>query len=663
MYQPNLFDSPELFAPKLAGPPQPFPELNKEHAAIDFETYDPVLRTHGPGWCFPRHTPEGRGHVVGVAVTTKTWSGYWGIGHCQNAHEPASVVKWLFAQLKKSNITWRVHHGLYDLGWANNLAEQFRIKLPARWWKNIKIQDTQILAPLINENKDSYRLDDLSKEYLGIGKDRLEFTDAARALRCKPDDVITRIRELPDYYTANYAAADGRRTYDLWDAMYPEVEKQNLHQILDLETRLVPALLDMRKLGVRVDLERAATLTEDLQKREEQMLYAIMKQYNRAVDVWSAASVAKLFDQCNLTYPRTPRTDAPSFTSDWLDAHPHPVAQQIAQIRKWNKARTTFLDGHVLSHAVMGRIHAVFSPLRGDKGGEKGAGDGGAVTGRFSSSSPNLQNLPSKDEEIAPMIRGLFLPEPGMQWAAIDYAAQEPRLAVHFAAMIGAPGVDRFVQAYHANPDMDFHAFGAELTGLPRKQAKCVTLGVMYTMGELKLCIDLRLPTVMVEQCRNGNTFMMECAGPEAKEVMRRYHEEMEFVSFLSRRAVHLAETRGWIRTLLGRIRHFIDKAGQGNGNAHQGRGRDRIKVKGAFPYKALNCLIQGSAADMMKKGIVDLYDHGHVANVTVHDELGISTENRETANGLKQIIVNAVQLLVPVTADIEMGPTWGAAE
>ncbi len=326
-----------------------------------------------------------------------------------------------------------------------------------------------------------------------------------------------------------------------------------------------------------------------------------------------------------------------------------------------------FTRAYVLEHAVDGKIHAQFDPLKAEREGESSTK--GAVSGRFSSSNPNLQNLPARDETILiplndcptqflefagktamQLIRGLFEPRHGQQWAAVDFSSQEPRLTVHFASLIKARGVEKFVQEYIKNPDLDFHRLGSELLFGPslakkmRKIAKNITLGIMYGMGGAKLCRSINLPTQWIVITKNGFERQLEVAGEEGQKILNSYDEVLPFVKILSKTCQERAESRHWIRTLLGRVIHF-----QSEQYPH-----------GSYVYKALNRLIQGSAADMLKQAMVDLYDTGEIPLVTVHDELGLSVDDGAHASRLKLVMTKSVKLQVPVTADIEIGPTWG---
>lgn len=625
MYQDSLFQVGGWVAP------QSYPKLHGT-VALDFETHDPLLETHGPGWCFPNG-----GHILGAAVSGveengKPWSGYWSFAHASGNLPKEHVMGWLGDELDNPNLTVLAHNAPYELGWLRHEGIRPRAKF----------LDTGVAAPLIDENRLSYQLDSLGKDWLGVGKDLSLFQECKRALglnpRCAVKEVKKRLRLLPAHLVGPYAEQDAVLTRRLWlEKCVPQMDKEELWDIFNLETRLQAVLVDMRARGVKVNVARAEQASAEMALQLKELKAQMRRIAGQDIEVWSAESVAKALDKLSIKYPKTP-AGAPSFRAGWLEEHEHPLPKLIVKTRQVDKAKNTFIDGAILGHAVKGRIHGVFSPLRSD--------EGGAVTGRFSSSNPNLQNLPSRDEIMAALIRGLFEPEDGQQWAAVDYSSQEPRLAVHFANIARVKGVEPFVKGYLENPDLDFHSYGAEITGLARKSAKNITLGIMYGMGGAKLCVQLGLPTKWIDVGRNGAKKMIEVAGDEGQAIIDRYNKYMPFVKALSELATRKAEQRGWIRTLLGRMRHFESKD----------------HPKGAYPYKALNCLIQGSAADMLKKAMCDLHDAGIVPLVTVHDELGLSVDGPAQAKKHKLIMIDAVKLSLPVTADIEIGATWGLA-
>lgn len=608
-------------------PPQELPRLHGT-ISIDLETKDPLFKTHGVGWF------SDQGFITGISVAGPDWEEYFPTRHYGGGNLPElAVMNWLREELQNPDLKIRAFNWLHDGGWLGRYGIQARGK----------IFDSLIAAPLIDENRFSNSLDACARTWLEARKDTRTIKEVGQLLKIK--DISSEMDQIPAPFIAPYAKQDARLHWDLGEALEKQIIAEDLGQIFDLETRLVPVLLAMRKRGVRVNVERAHEVRKLFDRKQKTALEEIHRISGHWIDVFNARQIGAMLDSLGIKYARTIKSDEPSITKDYLARLSHPVAKQISLGRKYALAIGTFIDGHVLGHEINGRIHGQFSPLRKDEN----EGGGGAVTGRFSSSNPNLQNLPSRDEknalkdEIGEAIRGLFEPEEGEQWAAIDYSSQEPRLSVHFAHICKIPGIEPFVQGYRENPKMDFHAKGADICGLPRKQAKNLTLGKMYGMGGAKCCHSLDLPTLWKEG-RDGRKF--EVAGPEGQAIMDRYDAYMPWVKILSDTCQNRAEMRGWIRTILKRLRHFSP-----------------IHPQGAFPYKSLNCLIQGSAADMIKKAMVDLWEQANAAPmVTVHDELGFSVPNRAVGEYYMEVMTSSTPLCIPVTADLEMGANWGAA-
>jgi len=437
-----------------------------------------------------------------------------------------------------------------------------------------------------------------------------------------------------------YAEQDAGLTLKLWDILKELLVKENVMKIYELETALIPLLLDMRWKGVRVDLEKAEKINKKLTNEENKLLEGIHKEYGIAPDLWAAASVATVFDRAGLSYPRTEKTNAPSFTSAWLEGHEHKLAKDIARARQLNKARTTFIDNMILDHNVNGRIHGELHPLRSDRGG--------TVTGRFSSSKPNLQQVPARHDEIGPLIRSIFIPEEGMHWGAFDYSQQEPRLTVHYAHKTQQEGSDDAVDAYR-NKDADFHQVVADMANISRKEAKIINLGLSYGMGKDKLIRQL------------------DISPQEAEILFDTFHSRVPFIKGLRDQCARLGSNRGFITTVLGRKCRFnlyeprfeYGETPLPHSDALHKYGQD---IKRSFTYKAMNRLIQGSAADMTKKAMVELYKEGILAHTQVHDELDISVDSKETCEKIIQIMADCVPLIVPNKVDAEIGNSWGTA-
>jgi DNA polymerase I-like protein with 3'-5' exonuclease and polymerase domains len=290
----------------------------------------------------------------------------------------------------------------------------------------------------------------------------------------------------------------------------------------------------MKFKGVRVDIERANKLKQQLLSQEQGILAEIKKLTGIEPQIWAARSISKVFDNLDLKYPVTEKSSAPSFTKNFLQEHSHPIVQMIAKAREINKAHTTFIDT-ILRFEYKGRIHADINPIRSDVGG--------TVTGRFSYSNPNLQQIPARNKELGPMIRSLFLPEEDHKWGCFDYSQQEPRMVVHYAATDPAIkdslSVKEIVDNYKKH-DLDFHDAVAKMANIERSSAKVINLGLFYGMGKAKLQAELGLSSK-----------------EEAEDLFDKYHTNVPFVKMLSQQLSKAALENGSIKTLLGRRCRF----------------------------------------------------------------------------------------------------------
>ena len=332
-------------------------------------------------------------------------------------------------------------------------------------------------------------------------------------------------------------------------------------------------------------------------------------------------------------------------TKNFLANHENPLAQKIVKAREINKARTTFIET-IYKHSHKGRIHAHIHQMRSD--------NGGTVTGRFSYSNPNLQQIPARNKNLGPRIRSLFIPEEGHKWGAFDFSQQEPRLVAHYARLTDQFKSEEIIEAYE-DPRTDFHQLVADMAGIPRKQAKTINLGLFYGMGKNKLSAELGITK------------------PEAEDLFNKYHTRVPFVKSLATAVTKRASDKGKIRTLKGRVCRFdlwepnefgihrplpynealSEWAGGENGVYYH-------RIRRAFTYKALNRLIQGSAADQTKQVMVDLYKEGIVPHIQIHDELDISIKNEKEVDKIIEIMQNSIKLEVPTLVDVEIGPSWG---
>ena len=605
--------------------PENFPDLSHHaYVAIDLETKDPNLKSRGSG------AVVGNGEIVGIAVAVDGWSGYYPIAHEGGGNlDKRKVLEWITKVCAADNVKL-FHNAMYDVCWLR----AYGIKI------NGHIVDTMVMASLIDENRFSYTLNSIAYEYLKEVKDEKALREAADSWGI---DAKSEMYKLPAMYVGTYAEKDAELTLQLFKVLSVEIKKQNLTEVFDLETQLFPCLIDMKFKGVRVNSEGAHELKKTLIAKEEALLLDIKKETGIDVQIMAARSVAKMFDKLGLTYEKTAKSGEPSFTKNYLSTHAHPLVQKIAKAREVNKAHSTFIDS-ILKYTHKGRIHADINPIRSDQGG--------TVTGRFSYSNPNLQQIPARNKDLGPLIRKLFIPEENHLWGCFDYSQQEPRLVVHYAAteepICWDPSVKKIVEKFKDN-SVDFHQTVADMAGITRSAAKTINLGLFYGMGKAKLQAELGLSTKQ-----------------EAEDLFNQYHDNVPFVKALMNKTSSHAQGAGSIGTLLGRRCRFNKWEPTTFGmhtpmsyeEAERTYGRGRIKR--AMTYKALNKLIQGSAADMTKKAMLDLYNEGIIPHIQIHDELDISVESPEHAKKIVEIMENAVTLKVPNKVDYESGNSWG---
>ena len=639
----------DLFDETVWFPPDHLPDLSGEKIiAVDVETKDPHLRDLGPGWV------RKDGNLIGISVAASDWSAYLPIAHEGGGNMAKDLVlRWLQDQLNHG-MDVVFHNAQYDLGWL--LSEGIEVKG--------RILDTMIAAPLLDENRFSYSLNALGSTYLGQRKAE---EDLRRAAAQHGVDAKAEMWKLPAERVALYAEKDATLTLSLWHVLHKKLMEENCGKILDMELSLLPMVFEMKRRGVRVDVDKAQQTKKLLQGKEDALLKQIHDETQIHIEPWNAKSLAGVFENLGLTYERTAKSDAPSFTKHFLKNHEHPIAKKILEIREYNKANTTFVDT-ILNHQYNGRIHCQFNQLRSD--------EGGTVSGRFSSSNPNLQQVPSRHPEIKSLIRGLFIPEEGCRWGSFDYSAQEPRWMMHYASLTPATRDNEKVVeivAQYQKDDLDFHQLVADIAGVGRNLAKTINLGIMYGMGIGKLAQTLG-----------------DIPFKEAKTLRNEYDEKVPFIRALASAVMEAASSRSEVRTMLGRKCRFpmrelkgysktmkkpisaekLEERWQDILNTPEESRDDNwqsmnpVKYQVAFVYKALNRLIQASAADQTKQAMSDCMGNGHWPMLTVHDELCFSIESDEQVTEIKGLMENcAPGLAIPSRVDVGLGENWGSAK
>jgi DNA polymerase I-like protein with 3'-5' exonuclease and polymerase domains len=592
--------------------------------AIDLETRDDAITNKlGAGWA------TGQGEVIGFAVAVEGWQAYYPFNHLGGGNMIYEQVIKYMHDVCALPATKIFHNAQYDVGWLRSMGITI----------NGEIIDTMIAAAIIDENRWSYSLNNVARDYLGEIKAETDLIEAAKDHGVDPK---AEMWKLPSEHVGFYAEQDARLTYLLWQRFKHEIKTQSLETVWELECKLLPNLIKMRERGIRVDVEKAENLQTEFIAQEKLKLSAIKKLIGTDIDIWAARQIGQAFDKLKIEYPRTEKTGEPSFTQNWLHNSKHEISQLIVQAREINKFHNTFLQG-ILKYEHKGRVHAEINQLRSD--------NGGTVSGRLSMSNPNLQQLPARNKEFGPKIRGLFLPEEGHKWGSFDYSQQEPRMVVHYAASIGDgyEGSQELVAAYE-NASADFHQTVADLCGIERTQAKTIGLGLMYGMGKNKLAASLGL------------------SKEDADILISKYNRKVPFVKMLSERCMKKANDDGVIRTKKGRKCRF-DKWETKDWGLHMADTEENIRakygkdnMKRAYTYKALNRLIQGSAADQTKQAIVSCAEAGHLPILQIHDELCFNIKDEQQAKEIKNIMENCMEFKVPSVVDVSLGDDFGQA-
>lgn len=607
--------------------------------ALDTETYDPTIKTLGPG-------VRRGGAIVGVSIATDNgFKAYYPIRHhppgaasfdknirTEENFDPKIVMRWLKRELARPHQVKVGANLLYDLDYLG--AEG--VEVAGDLW------DIQLAEPLLDENARSYSLETIAQTHLGEGKVEDELTKWGERAWGK-GSVKDNLWRTPAQLVGPYAEGDTALPLRIMEHQRRALMLQEglFDLFWGIEAKLTPMLLAMRQRGIRVDVAEAEKVAELLKKRYVELNKELNKLAGRPIDVWTPESIARAFDAQSIIYPRTKR-GAPSFRKAWLKNHPSPLAKMIVEARGCDKMRNPFVEGYILGHHLNGRLHCLFHQLRSD--------EYGTVSGRFSSSDPNLQNIPTRDPVFGPMLRKLFLPDEGELYNARDWSQIEYRLIVHYAALMSLPKADWAVNAYNTDPKTDFHEMVGKISKLPRADAKNLNFGIAYGEGKDKIAADLG----------------RELA--EAEAIIAQYDRECPFVRKLSYRCSDRAKTKGEIKTLLGRRRRFAQWEDQeGNLFSEKAPGRRR-----AFTHAAMNALIQGSAADIMKAAMVKIWQSG-VCSVlgapllTVHDELGLSKPKTKAGNEAMKELTNIMQtvvtLKVPLVAEGKEGRNWKEAK
>jgi DNA polymerase I-like protein with 3'-5' exonuclease and polymerase domains len=597
--------------------------------AVDIETYDPELLTKGPG------THRGKGYICGVGIGRETPGGdmahYLSLTHPDSdeatKERSRNVLKTLLPTVgPKLGANFK-----YDKEWLE--FEGYEV--------NGVSHDVQFAEPLLDEYARSYSLSSLAKKY-SVNRKKTDVLEAYHKHMGWQGKAIANIWRMPFKVAEEYTLNDIILPLEIFSKQKRALERQNLWGIYELEIALIPLMLQMRRNGVRIDEKKLGQVSIQTANRHFEVKKKLVAWAGQDFNVGSSAQLAKLFDRKGIPYPRKPPTQNmilkgktegnPNLDKMALTkmAERDPICATILEYRHWDTMINMFLMPYS-DMLVDGRLYASFNPLRSDKYG--------TVSGRYSCSQPNLQQVSAikeegeEDNELdllkGKILRELFIPEEGHLWAKSDYSQIEYRIIAHYAT---GPGSIELREQYNHDPNTDFHKMIQDATGFDRRTAKRLNFGGAYGIG---------IPSAST---------LFGWSMSDSQLFMESYHKTAPYIKETRNAVSRVAKQRGYIFTILGR-----------KARTHPSR-----KLHSMF-----NRLMQGSAADIFKQGMLNAYKAGLfetlVPHLFVHDEVDTSAphtpEGMEALKELDYVMENAVKLDVPLKVDTHTGRNWAEAD
>lgn len=617
--------------------PTSYPDLSGEKLiGLDVESKDPDINELGPGFI------RGDAEVVGISIATSDRSWYFPFGHLGGGNlDRESTLRWARDSLSRTDLTIVGFNLQYELEGLSSCGVEL----------NGRLVDCQIAEALIDEEQRGYSLEAVANRRLGVGKDEGLLREACSTYGLT--DVKASLHKLPAKYVGPYAEWDASAPLKIFKEQLKILEAEKLLDIFQLESQILPILWKMRRNGVPVNMEGAGRLSKQLLDHQSGLELELMREVGFFANVNSPTHLVQIFNKLGLKFPMT-EAGNPSFTGEYLDSFAHPTIQRIAEIRELESMRSKFVDGWILKYAVKGRVHPCWKQLASDEGGTR--------TGRMACANPNAQQIPAgkyrttgKPNEFGKAIRALFVSDTG-HWAKFDYKQQEPRILTHFANLCNFTGAPLAAMAYQTNKEMDFYNYIVESAGIDRRVAKDMYLGLCYGMGIGKLCAKLGKQR------------------DEGERIINDFNVKVPFIKEIADSCERSAQQRGYIKTLLGRRRHFNRwepadsyKRRKEGGEFIMPCTREEaetrwpgVRLVRADTRKALNSLIQGSAADMVKAALLKNYEStGDVPYLAVHDELDYGVRDEAHAKTLQENIEHSVEMTVPVYCDFDYGTHW----
>lgn len=602
--------------------------------SLDTETWDPDLITTGPGFVYDK------AKVIGFSYAFEDGNyGYLPLIHNEaNTTLPAKL--WLKVLLSDPDRIVVFANARYDI--------------EALWGMGIsikcKIEDIQVLDALLDEEQKSYSLDSISKRRGFPGKNKAEM-ESHMLKNAKGEPDYTRLAEVHPKYVGPYAEMDALLTYGVYVQQLEEIKKEELETVAKLESDLIPVLADMRIRGLRVDVEKAKVVNDKVLKRCEELLTEIKRAYGD-INPFSTDQIAPILINLGMVIPQTEKGNN-SITNEFLKEINDPTCQALYEYRRSEKIRRDFINGMIIEGSYKGRLHPQWFQTRGSSF-MSGDDTGGTRSGRIASMNPALTTIPTRHPELGPLTRSMFLPEEGDLWFKGDFSQQEPRITLHYAYILGLRGAAEMRDEYISNPKIDYHQSVTDRVNqvrdkpIDRRAGKDINLGLAYGLGKVKMAERLGLSSAA------------------SQSIIDDYHIAVPFMGELQKRAMSIVESRGYVKTNLGRRRRFDSwepisyQRGKFGIRGYDAAVKAYGRVRRSGVHKALNSIIQGTAAEQMKSVMVRLYADGFKMLITLYDELGISIQDAEQAKYIKNLMETNMEFTVPHNVDPALGPSWG---
>lgn len=555
--------------------------------------------------------------LVGVSLSwKKNQAVYIPVGHRKGTQIGLDDLREaLGPTLRDGGISWVAHHWNYD----------YKVLKNAGLNPGDVAADTMIAAYLVNPDRSgSLRLKEMALAHLGI-----QMTEISELIG-EGDDMVT-MASVSVEDSARYACQDADVTLQLHDFLMPKLEEAGMRELFrKVEIPLITVLAEMESEGVRIDKEHFANLSKSASAELQKLGREIYEIAGRPFNLNSPKQVGEiLFDELKLPGGKRGKTGAYSTDVSVLESlrDVHPLPAKMVEYRQIEKLKSTYIDTLPgLVHHKTGRIHTSYNQTV-------------AATGRLSSNSPNLQNIPVRTEAGRQIRRGFLPRDRNWKLMAADYSQIELRILASLsndAALVEAFRSGGDIHALTASKVMGIPV--ADLTPSQRNQAKAINFGIIYGMSDFRLSNELDIPRA------------------QARQFMEDYFNVYSGVRDFIERAKQEAREKGYVTTLMGR-RRYIPDIRSANAN-----------TRGFGERVAVNAPIQGTSADMIKAAMIvianDITRRKLNARMIlqVHDELifDVPVEEVEVMRELVRTgMVNAMPLNVPIKVDIEVGDNW----